>query len=324
MAPASAPSPRLSLAALAIFTVLTAGCGVGEPGFGDPASDAGVTAVATTPHVADLVRNVGGERVEVHQVLGPGVDPHDYEPRPSDAAAVAEAAVIFRSGGDLDSWLDGLVENAGDDAGVVTLANEIDPLRGGEAAAPDLEADPHWWQDPRHGVAAVQAIADALAAADPEAATAFRENAREHIVRLERLDREIARCMRQVPEGERKLVTTHDAYGHYAARYGVEVVGALVPSRSSQAQPSAGEIDALVEQIESEGVNAIFPESPLNPELEDAIAAETGARVGDTLWADSLGPAGSDESTYIEALASDTAAMVEGFTGGRVSCRPEV
>ncbi|HEV2074723.1 MAG TPA: metal ABC transporter substrate-binding protein, partial [Thermoleophilaceae bacterium] len=279
MAGPSAPSPPLSLAALVVSAVLTAGCGADEPGFGGPASGDEVTAVATTPHVADLVRNVGGERVEVHQILSPGADPHDYEPRPSDAAAVAEAAVVFRSGGDLDSWLDGLLENAGDDAGVVTLGDEIDPA-GGEAAAPELEADPHWWQDPRNAIAAVQAIADTLAASDPEAGPAFRQSAREYTARLERLDREIARCMRQVPEGERKLVTTHDAYGHYAARYGVEVVGALVPSRSSQAQPSAGEIDALVDQIESEGVNAIFSESPLNPELEDAVAAETGARVG--------------------------------------------
>jgi ABC-type Zn uptake system ZnuABC Zn-binding protein ZnuA len=294
--------------------VLAAGCGTDAAG--DP--DAEVTAVATTTHVGDLVRNVGGDRVDVHQFLTPDADPHEYEPRPSDAEAVAEAAVAFESGGELDEWLDAVIDNAGGDARTVTLLDAAEPLDGDEDAG---EEDPHWWQDPRNAIAAVDAIADALAEADPEGAELYRRNARRYTERLERLDAEIARCMRGIPASSRKLVTTHDAYGYFAQRYGVEIIGALIPSRSTQAQPSAGETAELIEQIEQEDVQAIFPESALNPELEEAVADETGATVGDALWADSLGLEGSDGETYVEALASDAEAMAEGFTGAEGACR---
>lgn len=343
-------------------------------------SDAEVTAVATTTHVADLVRNVGGERVTVEQFLEPGSDPHEYEPRPSDAQAVAEAAVIFQSGGDLDSWLGGVIESAGGEASVVTLIDSTETIAGGphehdedvhqdgavgkdgaegedahgedaaaagehgagaragdaqdgaegevhvdaadEESSAELD-DPHWWQDPRNAVAAVEAIADSLADADPEGAETYRANAEAYTERLERLDDQIAACIERVPEEERRLVTTHDAYGYYAERYGIELVGALIPSQSTQAQPSSGEIAGIVERIEDEDVSAVFPQSPLDPELEQAVADEAGATVGDPLWADSLGPEGSGGETYIGALSSDTAAFVEGFSGGAVSCRPD-
>lgn len=336
-------TPHAAVAALVASAAVAVGCGTG----GAEGSDAEVTAVATTTHVADLVRNVGGDRVEVEQFLTAGADPHEYEPRPSDAQAVAESAVVFQSGGDLDSWLGGVVENAGGDGEVVTLIDATETIAGGhgedeehadgephaegeahgeeehaedEAGAGAEPQDPHWWQDPRNAVAAVQAIADALADADPEDADAYRRNADAYIERLEGLDSDIAACMQRVPDEQRKLVTTHDAYGYFAERYDVEVVGALIPSQSTEAQPSSGEVAALIEQIEDEGVEAIFPQSPLNPELEEAVAEEAGAEVGDPLWADSLGPEGSGGSTYVDALASDAAAMVEGFSGGEVTC----
>lgn len=318
----------LPLAALAVAAAVPAGCG--SAATADP--DAEVTAVATTTHVADLVRNVGGDRVDVRQFLTPGTDPHEYEPRPSDAQAVADAAVVFESGGDLDEWLGGVIENAGGDARVVTLADAVETIEaephghdgGNEGSAEEsVLDDPHWWQDPRNAAAAVDVIAGALADADPEGAAVYRENAGRYKRRLRRLDAQIMRCMQQIPQSRRKLVTTHDAYGHFAERYGVEVIGALIPSRSTQAQPSAGETAALVEQIEEQGVGAVFPESALNPELEEAVADETGATVGDALWGDSLGPEGSDGETYVDALASDAEAMANGFTGRDGACRIE-
>lgn len=315
---------RAALAALA--TLATVGVACGSDTAGDSSAD--LTVVATTTQVADLVENVGGERVAVHHFLAPNIDPHEYEPRPSDAEAVLDADVVFRSGGDLDDWLAEVVDNAGGDAEEVSLIDAIPTarLRGaGELPGEGAEAvDPHWWQDPRNTIIAVDAIADALAATDPDGADAYRRNADRYSARLERLDREIAHCMSLVPADQRKLVTTHDAYGYFADRYGIEVVGALIPSRSSQAQPSAGATVELVEQIEEQDVNAIFPESALNPRLEQAVAGETGATVGEALWADSLGPEGSAGDTYVGALASDAAAMVEGMTGGERSCRPRV
>lgn len=282
-------------------------------GCGSDADDgSSLTAVATTTQVGDLVRNVAGRRGQVVQLLQPNSDPHDYEPRPSDARAVAEADVVFRSGGEVDGWLGDLIESAGGDAEAVTLIDRV--RRRGE--------DPHWWQDPRNAVLAVRAIRDALSRADPGGKAVYHRNAAAYAARLRRLDRAVAHCIGTVPARERRLVTTHDALGYFAARYGIEVVGALIPSLSTEAQPSAGDTDDLVRQIRAEGVKAVFPESSLDPKLEQAVSRETGARVGGQLLADTLGPKGSGGDTYIESIASNTQALVRGFSGGRKSCAP--
>ena len=195
----------------------------------------------------------------------------------------------------------------------MTLADDV-------ALDPD---DPHWWQDPLNVIAALPALRDALIEADPEGAAAYRRGAGAYADRLDRLDRAVAACIEQVPEADRTLVTTHDALGYYARRYGIRVVGAVIPSRSTAAQPSAGEVAELVETIERENVKAIFAESSVKPDVEEAIARESGARVGKALWADTLGPEGSDGATYVDSIASNTAALVDGFSDGAVSCRPE-
>jgi ABC-type Zn uptake system ZnuABC Zn-binding protein ZnuA len=289
---------------LAAAAVAVAGCG-DDSGSGD-----GLSVVATTTQAADLTRQVGGDRVNVEGMLRPGGDPHDYEPRPSDVAAVAGAAVVFRSGGEVDDWLGDVIDNAGGDADVVSL---IDSVRR-------LNDDPHWWQDPRNAVLAVERIRAELSKADPEGRATYARNADRTIQRLRRLDRKIAGCVERVPVAKRKIVTTHDALEYFARRYGVEVVGAVIPSLSTQAQASAGDVQRLVEQIRSEGVEAVFPESSVNPDIERAIAREAGARIGDSLYADSLGPEGSAGETYLGALAADARRLVRGMSGGRVAC----
>jgi zinc/manganese transport system substrate-binding protein/manganese/iron transport system substrate-binding protein len=126
--------------------------------------------------------------------------------------------------------------------------------------------------------------------------------------------------MNNVPARERKLVTTHDALGYYADRYGIEVIGTVIPSLSTRGQPSAGEVAALARTIRDQDVKAIFAESSVNAKVEQAIARETGAVVGRPLWADTLGPPGSSGATYVDSIAANTRALVEGFTGGRATC----
>jgi ABC-type Zn uptake system ZnuABC Zn-binding protein ZnuA len=266
--------------------------------------------VATTTQVADITRAVAGPDNPVEQILEPGSDPHEYEPRPSDAEAVAGAKLIVRSGGEVDGWLDGLIGQAGGDAKVVTLLDHVD-RRGG---------DPHWWQDPRNAGRAAYAIAAALTAADPDDASGYRARADAYVKRLRALDGGIARCVAELRPQERKLVTSHDALGYYARRYGFTVIGAAVPSLSTQAQPSAGATERLVNQIKAEHVAAIFPESALNPKLEEAIARDAGAKVGGALYADTLGPKGSAGATYIGALAANTRTIVSALSRGRVTC----
>jgi ABC-type Zn uptake system ZnuABC Zn-binding protein ZnuA len=297
---------RRTLASLLFLAAAVGAAGCGD----DSAPGEEVTAVATTTQVADLLRQVGGERVHVEGMLRPGGDPHDYEPRPSDVAAVAGAAAVFRSGGEVDDWLADVIDNAGSHAELVTL---IDSVRR-------LGDDPHWWQDPTNAVRAVDAIRAALTKADPRGRAAFARNAERTLRRLRVLDREIAACIGRVPPAKRKIVTTHDALGYFARRYGVEVVGAVIPSLSTQAQASAGDVQRLVDQIRREGVEAVFPESAVNPDIERAIAREAGARIGDPLYADSLGAKGSPGGTYAGALAADADALVRGMSDGRVSC----
>jgi ABC-type Zn uptake system ZnuABC Zn-binding protein ZnuA len=285
--------------------VAMAGCG------DDSSSDDAQTVVATTTEVADLVSQVGGERVSVHGMLRPGGDPHDFEPRPSDVAAVARADLVFRSGGEVDEWLDDVISGAGGDAEVVSLIDSV--------TRPD--DDPHWWQNPLNAVRAVEAIRARLTELDPGGARAYGRNAERVERRLRALDARIEACVERVPPGRRKIVTTHDALGYFADRYGVEVVGAVIPSLSTQAQASAGDVERLVEQIRSEGVEAIFPESSVNPDIERAIASEADAGIGEALYADSLGPEGSPGETYEGALAFDARALVRGMSGGKVDCR---
>jgi zinc/manganese transport system substrate-binding protein len=302
---------RLLLPIGLVASAVAWGCGGEDEG----SAGGGPLVVATTAHVADFARNVAGERAQVEQLLTPGADPHDYEPRPSDVREVSRASLIVRSGGDLDDWLGDLVEDAGSGARVLELLDRI--------PAVDRD-DPHWWQDPRNTIRAVAAIRRTLVSVDPEGREIYSRNAAGYARRLRHLDREIARCMEMVPDSRRKVVTTHDSLGYFAARYDVEVVGALIPSLSTQAQPSARDVERLVDQIRDEGVEAIFPESALDPKLERAVAREADAEIGGTLWADSLGPSGSDGATYVEAMASNTAAMVRGMTGGEESCRPRL
>jgi ABC-type Zn uptake system ZnuABC Zn-binding protein ZnuA len=274
-------------------------------------SDSGRPAVvATTTQVADMTRAIAGNDIAVEQILHPNADPHEYEPRPSDAQAVASAKLVIRSGGDVDDWLNGVVQQAGGKAKVITLIDDVH-RRGSDA---------HWWQDPRNAIAAAGAIGDGLAQADPKHAGAYRSRAKSYENKLRRLDTAIARCVAKLPPTQRKLVTSHDALGYYARRYGFQVIGAAIPSLSTQAQPSGKETQRLVGQIKREHVAATFPESSLNPKLEQAIARDAHAKVGGSLWADSLGPKGSSGATYIGSLGANTRTIVSALSGGRIDC----
>ena len=296
-----------ALILLALATALgAAGCGDSDDGSGGGAA----AVVATTTIAGDLVRSVGEERVEVDTLVPAGADPHGHEPRPSDAVAIAGADLVVKSGGDLDEWLDDLIESAGGEAAELTLLDSV-------KATGD---DPHWWQDPRNAILAVGAIRDALGDADPDGRRAYERNAHAYIAELRALDDEIERCMQRVPPEKRRLVTTHDALGYFAERYDVEVIGSVIPSLSTQAQPSAKDVDALVEQIEDQGVEAIFPEAAVSQRLERSISRESGAEVGGELWTDSLGEEGSGAETYLDAMRANANALAEGMSGGRVSC----
>jgi len=297
--------PSRLLLALTLIAVCAVAVGCGSR----PDEEGGqraVRVVATTTQVADLVRSVGGEQVAVTQILKPNSDPHDYEPRPSDARALEEADVVFRSGGEVDEWMDDLIESSGADTRVVDLSESV-RLRGD---------DPHWWQDPRNAARATGAIFTALSKI-----SGYRPGTGGYGERLRRLDRKVAACIDRLPPSQRKLVTSHDALDYYTSRYGLTVVGAVIPSQSTQAQPSSRAVNRLVDRIRRERVKAIFPESSLSPKVERAVARESGASVGGALWADTLGPKGSKGATYVGSIQDNTDRIVRALSGGRERCR---
>jgi ABC-type Zn uptake system ZnuABC Zn-binding protein ZnuA/ABC-type Mn2+/Zn2+ transport system permease subunit len=309
--------PVLAAAGLVLAALLAAGCAGGAG-----ARDGQIEVVATTTQIGDWVREVGGDAVAVDQILQPNTDPHEYEPRPSDVAGAAEAKLVFAGGDDLDGWIDQVVSDSGSDARVVDLGATV-PVRlpGESSGAEASKYDPHWWHDPRNAEFAVREIAHRLSLADPKHKAEFTHNAGAYLAKLLFLDGEIARCMDSVPASRRKLVTDHDAFGYFAQRYGIEVVGAVIPSQTTQAQPSAKDLSALSDLIEREGVEAIFPESSLSPKVAEAIADQTGASADYTLYGDTLGPADSDGATYLQMEAANADSMVRGFTGGRRGCK---
>jgi ABC-type Zn uptake system ZnuABC Zn-binding protein ZnuA/ABC-type Mn2+/Zn2+ transport system permease subunit len=317
LAPARRGAPALALGALVIAALLVAGCGSSSSSGGQ------MKVVATTTQIGDFVREVGGNAVAVDQILQPNTDPHEYEPRPSDVTGAVEAKLVFANGDEMDSWVDKIVSDSGSDAEIVDLGAIVPERRPGESSGAEASRyDPHWWHDPRNAEAAVAAIARHLAAADPSHRHQFERNASAYIAKLRALDAGIARCMDSVPAASRKLVTDHDAFGYFADRYGIEVVGAVIPSQTTQAQPSAKDLAALAKLIEREHVKAIFPESSLSPKVAEAIASQTGASSNYTLYGDTLGPEGSNGATYLTMEAANANAMVRGFTGGRRGCRP--
>jgi ABC-type Zn uptake system ZnuABC Zn-binding protein ZnuA/ABC-type Mn2+/Zn2+ transport system permease subunit len=310
---------RAAVVALAsALGLAAAGCGAGA----GPAGPGQVQVVATTTQIADLARAVGGERAHVVGLLRPNTDPHEYEPRPSDVRDTATAKLVLLNGDDLDRWMGDVVEQSGTRAAIVDLGARVPVRLPGENRGPEASRyDPHWWHDPRNAEAAAVAIRDALTKANPDAAGVYARNARAYLARLRALDRGIARCMATVPRAARKLVTDHDAFGYFAHRYGIEVVGAVIPSQTTLAQPSARDVARLSALIEREHVRAVFPERSVNANLARAIARQTGATSDLTLYGDTLGPAGSNGATYLTMEEANADAMVRGFTGGARGCR---
>jgi ABC-type Zn uptake system ZnuABC Zn-binding protein ZnuA len=287
-------------ALLFLLLPLAAGCGGAAAG-----GSSAPKIVATTTQLADMARNIA-PGVEVTSLLSANTDPHEYEVRPNDVKALASADIVLRSGGEVDAWLAGALDSAG--------MNAQDVVDAGAAAGMEGD-DPHWWQDPQRAEKAAVTIGAAFARAGlPDDSAAY-------VKRLQTLDAGVKRCMGKVPAAQRKLVTSHDALGYFARRYGIQVIGTVIPALTTAAQPSAGDVAKLVDTIKAAGVTTIFAESSVNPKVEEAIAREAGARIGKALWADSLGPKGSDGATYIESIASNTTALVEGFSGGVVNCR---
>ena len=303
-------------ASLGRATALLAACLLGL--LGTPAGAAAdeeppPLTVATISILADFVRAVAGDRLEVVSIVHVGGDPHTYEPVPSDARRIADADIVFRNGLGLERWLDRLIAT-NVKARVVTATEGLVPLLQADGEYRG-HPDPHLWMDPVLAAAYVRNIEAALSERYPPHATEFAQNARRYTAQLEALDREIADELAGIDKEDRKLVTTHDAFRYFGRRYGMEVV-ATIWGISTEREPSAREIRAIVDGIRKHGVRSVFVETTVNPALMLRIAEETGIHVGAPLYGDSVGAPGSGADTYLGMMRANAGAVAEGLRAG--------
>ena len=287
----------LSLALLSVSTVA--------------ATAAPIEAVASFSILGDMVQVVGGDRLHVTTIVGPNADTHVYEPRPSDAAAVAGADVFFINGLGFEGWMDRFVEATGYKGTLVTVSDGVashEMDEDGEAVT-----DPHAWQSLKNGGLYVENIAKGLCAVDAAGCTTYTANADAYVAELTMLDATVREQLEAVPAEKRKVITTHDAFGYFSEAYGVAF---LAPEGiSTDAEPSAADVAKLIIQIKSEGVSALFVENMSDPRLIQQIANETGVTLGGELYADALSEPDGPAATYIDMFRHNVGLLIPAMEG---------
>jgi zinc/manganese transport system substrate-binding protein len=257
--------------------------------------------VASFSILGDFVQNVGGDRVDVTTLVGPNGDVHVYTPTPADAKKIADAKLVIINGLGLEGWLPRLIQASGSKAPIITATRGITPLRLGS------DADPHAWQSVASAKVYVANIRDALAAADPADAEMFLANGRRYQAELDALEAAVRAAVEKIPPARRKVISTHDAFGYFAAAYGVEFIAP--EGVSTETEPSARDVGAVISQIKSAKIPAVFLENISDPRLVSRIAAETGAKVGGTLFSDALTDEKGVCPTYIAMVRHNIKAL---------------
>lgn len=279
-------------------------------------------AVASFSILGDIVHEVGGDDVQLTTLVGPDGDAHEYEPTPADAKKLAAAKVLFVNGLDFEAWLPRLVKASGFSGQTVVASKGVTARKfaghghdhgdkdhdhdhapahaHGEAdhGHSHGDNDPHAWQNLANGVIYARNVADGLAAADPAHADAYRKRADAYIARIQAADASVRKTFAAIPAERRKVVTSHDAFGYFGDAYGVQFISAV--GVSTAAEPAAGDVARIIEQVKREKVPAVFVENITSPRLVQQIARETGAKVGGTLYSDALSKPGQPGATYLE------------------------
>jgi zinc/manganese transport system substrate-binding protein len=263
--------------------------------------------VATFSILGDFAGNVGGDHIELTTLVGPDGDVHVYTPTPADAEAIRNAGLVIVNGVGLEGWLPRLVAASGGNAATVVASRGIVPRKtaAGESRHREVgSADPHAWQSVENAEIYVANIRDALLAADPANAAAYRANASAYLAKLDALDREVREALARIPAERRKVILGHDAFGYFAAAYGVTFVAP--EGVSTETEPSAGDVATIVRQIRTEKIPAVFLENVSDPRLIRQIASETGAAIGGTLYSDALTKENGEAPSYIAMMRHNT------------------
>lgn len=269
--------------------------------------------------VGDLVREVAGERAELTTLMGEGIDPHLYKPTRTDIRRLQQADVIFYNGLLLEGKMsDALIRVASSGRRVHAVTELLEEQYLIQADDEEGYDDPHVWMDPRAWAKAVNVVRDALIAADPDAADAYRSNASAAVERIEELDAYAQRVLASVPEGQRVLVTAHDAFNYFGRRYGFEVVG--IQGLSTESEAGVQDIERLVDLLVEQKIGAVFVESTVSERNIKALLAGARARghevvIGGSLFSDAMGAPGTYEGTYL-GMMDHNVTMVARSLGG--------
>jgi len=274
-------------------------------------SDDKLQVVTSSTQLKDFVQNIGRDKVSVNSIFQPNVDPHDYQGTAADARSLAQADLIVINGLDLEQSLEGQLQTSRSEGkNIVIAAQAVTALEITEAESEGTSLDPHIWMSVPNAEKIVTLLAKELARVDPSNSNYYQENSKNYLAQLRDLDGYIRQSVDSVPKSQRKLVTNHEVLNYYAIEYGLTVIGAVIPSTSSDAQASARETAALIEEIRAEKVKVIFAEKSINPKLAEQIAEETGIKVEASLYADSLGIEGEAGASYIGMLRYNTDQIV--------------
>lgn len=298
---------------LSLFIVLAflAACRQKSPG-AQP-----VRVVAVETFLADIAQNVAGDRLKVEALMPLGADPHSFEPTPQDVARVAESDVLIVNGAGFEEFLTPLLQNAGGErlvieasAGLTPREAEEEEHEGENHKGHAHESDPHFWLDPSNVIHYVENIRNGLIQADPAGKDSYTRNAQAYVAELLELDAWIAAQTAQIPTERRLLVTNHESFGYFADRYGFRMVGAIIPSVTTSASPSAQQLAALTDQIKATGAPAVFLETGTNPQLAQQLASETGIQVVTDLYTHSISAADGPAPTYLELMRYNASQII--------------
>ena len=263
--------------------------------------------VATFSILADLVKNVGGDRVAVTALVGPNGDAHVYQPSPGDAKMLADARLVFANGLGFEGWINRLVKASGTKAPTIVATKGVKP-RKSEDDHGHGEADPHAWQSVANAKLYVANIRDALSLTDPAGKGSYEANAAAYLARLDALDAEVKAAIDKIPADRRRIITSHDAFGYFAAAYGVAFIAPQ--GVSTEAEVSAKDVARIITQIRKQKIPAVFLENVTDERLLRRIGAESGARIGGTLYSDALSEPGGPADTYVKMFRHNVPAMV--------------
>lgn len=265
--------------------------------------------VASASIFADMAKNIAGDLVEVKSIVPIGSDPHIYEPTPADARLVSKADLLLVNGLSFEGWLNGLIENANTKAPVVTITEGIEPIR----AVYKNSTDPHAWMSAANGLIYIENIYKALVALDPENEQTYQFNYNVYRQQLEDLDRYIMQEVKKIPESQRILITSHDAFQYYGRRYGLKLESVIGISTEAEAQTS--DVIRLNKIIRKNKVPAVFIESTVNPKLLEQIATDNQVRIGGKLYSDSIGGVDSPAPSYLDMLKYNTDTIMAALSG---------